>query len=84
MVVKIHGPNLLDQSKGQFRVHTSDCRDNDRVAGSDYPWSIDVSSKYDVVVAVYGDILDEDSDSYESCRDDIYFEPCCSDLPEED
>ena len=30
MKLTIHGPNLIDQSKGDFHVHAAGCRDNHR------------------------------------------------------
>lgn len=80
----IHGPNLNDQSKGTFHVHTADCRDNDREVknnGSVDPWTIDADSIDDVVDHVYSDQFAEqpdrrEPDSYEHYVADFHFAPC--------
>lgn len=84
MKVKIHGPNLRDQSKGQFHVHEASCQDNGKVAymfGGDGGWEIEAESKADATEAVYECQLMEGA-NYASCRDDLYFMPCCDGLPE--
>lgn len=78
MQVTIHGPNLLDQSKGTFHIHTAACRDNDKEIarnGSEHPWTIEADDKHQVVEEVYGDQINEGA-SYDSCRQDIWFAPC--------
>jgi hypothetical protein len=62
MKLTIHGPNLYDQSKGSFHVHTAECRDNAREVrrnGSEHPWTIEAASVADAVLAVYSDHLGE-------------------------
>lgn len=79
MRVTIHGPNLLDQSKGQFHVHAEDCRDNEREImrnGSERPWTVEVATRRDAVYAIYADQISEGA-SYASCHSDLHFHPCC-------
>jgi hypothetical protein len=80
----IHGPNLNDQTKGTFHVHTADCRDNDREVknnGSVEPITIDAESIDDVVDYIYDDQFNEqpdrrEPDSYEHYVADFHFAPC--------
>jgi len=88
--VTIVGPNLRDQSKGGFHVHAAGCADlkhygrNGKFGGEVDEYStIDATSKKECVEFVYADHIDEGM-SYESGRDDLYFMPCCRDLPEYD
>jgi len=89
MRVTIHGPNLHDQSKGDFRVHTADCRDNKwerRVNGSYDPLTIDATSRLDVAEFMYSDHMAEHTDDSpwakpESYLPEFHFAPCCDDLP---
>jgi len=89
MRVTIHGPNLNDQSKGTFRVHTAACRDNKwerRCNGSYDPWTLDLASRLDVCEAIYSDHMGEHGDDSpyskpEAYLDDFHFAPCCDDLP---
>lgn len=89
MKVTIHGPNLRDQSKGTFHVHTAECRDNRKEVtynASESPWTIDADSVIDVVEAVYSDHMSEHPagdkwstpDPYVS---DFHFAPCVKELP---
>jgi hypothetical protein len=91
MNVTIHGPNLNDQSKGQFHVHTASCRDNRKEVvrnGSEYPITIDVDSVQDVVECMYSDIIAEhvaDGDNgiycnWETYIPEFHFAPCTNDL----
>ena len=81
MQLTIHGPNLIDQSKGTFHVHTAACRDNQREVrtnGSEDPWTVDVESVQEVVEAVYSDHMDEHPAgdpwaSWEPYRSDFHF-----------
>ena len=91
MKVTIHGPNLNDQSKGQFHVHTPDCGDNrnygprGRFGGEDNGWTIEVESARDVSAAIYADHLSDyglDTDDPEGQQmldewlADFWFAPC--------
>jgi DNA polymerase IIIc chi subunit len=91
MQVTIHGPNLNDQSKGTFHVHTAACRDNRKEVvynGSELPWTIEAASVIEVVEAVYADQMAEhqpgekwaDPENYVS---DFHFAPCTAALPHE-
>lgn len=83
MKVTIHGPNLHDQSKGDFRVHTEACRDNQkeiRYNGSEGPWTIDADSEQDVAEALYADHIAEGSTTLEGALGSIYFAPCVREL----
>ena len=80
--VAVIGPNLYDQSKGQFHVHTAECRDGKN--GRKYPLQnrheLEVDSKLDVALDIY-DWMDDDE-----VRDEVgefYFHACVSDLPDE-
>jgi len=84
MRVTIHGPNLNDQSKGSFRVHTAACRDNKwerRVNGSWDPLTFDVASRLDAVEVIYCDVMDERDQTADDYLHDFHFAPCCDDLP---
>lgn len=96
VAVMVHGPNLRDQSKGQFHVHTIECKDNAkeiRNNGSEYPMKIEVESRLDVVEDVYHDQLNEQPDddngpnreaTKRSWLDgEFHFAPCCKSLPTE-
>ena len=89
--VAIIGPNLYDQSKGQFHVHSETCRDglNPRKYPLAYRWvEQQVSSVWDVLVLVYGDIAcdstEPDSPEWEAyieqTRSEFHFHGCVSDL----
>jgi hypothetical protein len=88
--VLIHGPNLTDQSKGQFHVHHADCGDNHkygfdgRLGGEDAGMPVEVSTREAVVRYVYEDQMAENPDHpFDVYRDDFHFAPCVRDLPEE-
>jgi hypothetical protein len=86
--VTIIGPNLRDQSKGSFHVHASGCADIAKTARrdpayADASWTIEASTRDDVVLEVYSDMIeDNDRDPIEDYRDDLYFFPCCTQLPQ--
>ena len=99
MKVTIQGPNLRDQSRGQFHVHSMTCADNRRYGpdkqygGEEGAWSIEVKSKMDVSQDVYCDVLSDQGLTPEdpegrailrSWLSDFWFAPCCADLPEGD
>ena len=85
MRVTICGPNLRDQSKGQFHVHAEGCADLRRGAIREpeyrHGWTIDATSREQVADEVYADIIDENpgttAGDYVS---DFHFFPCCADL----
>lgn len=85
MKLKIHGPNLNDQTKGTFHVHTAGCRDNKwevTANGSDHPMAIDADTIEDVVEYIYSDHIAEGSMKLDaSAIADFHFAPCVKDLP---
>jgi hypothetical protein len=89
MRVSIIGPNLRDQSKGQFHVHAEGCADIKRMVRREpeyaYPDTFEVTTKMEAVTEVYdpGDFeWDPDDESLAACYlDDLHFFPCCDGLP---
>jgi hypothetical protein len=88
MEVLIHGPNLNEQSKGQFHVHRDGCADNyhygpyKRFGGEEYPMTVSVSCRLDVEDYIYGpDAGDFDLPHPGAWLDEFHFAPCCSNLP---
>lgn len=90
MRLKIHGPNLQDQTKGDFVAHAADCKDNSKVKylfgsdqeGQNAAWEIEADTVREVVEAVYEDfIFHNDKDPWMSFVSDIHFAPCCDGLP---
>jgi hypothetical protein len=92
MKVAIIGPNLYDQTKGSFHVHTASCRDGKN--GRKYPLAYrhedEVVSRFDVADSVYSDHAgdygyrpgDVEYDDYiADTVSDFYFHGCVSDLP---
>lgn len=85
MRVTICGPNLRDQSKGQFHVHAAGCADlvkhAKREPEYDNGWTVEADTQRDVVFEVYADQMDENPVApYEAFASDLYFFPCV-DLP---
>lgn len=92
MRVAIAGPNLRDQSKGTFHVHSADCADLKRTNKEpEYAdaWVIDASGYRDVTFAVYADHIAENfwetedidkltDDEISSYINDFYYFPCCA------
>lgn len=86
MLVSIIGPNLRDQSQGEFHVHAAGCRDIARMAHRDpeflNPWTIDADSTDDVVLALYGpdagdfDLDPDDPDDIAAYAASFHFAPC--------
>jgi hypothetical protein len=89
MKVRILGPNLYDQTKGQFHVHSKDCGDAKHYGpgrkyggDADYGWVVDVDSRVEVVECVYSHQLDENPEvKPEDWLYDFHFAPCVKDLP---
>lgn len=90
MKVAIIGPNLADQSKGQYHVHDADCRDigkirmlgRARVAQEDI-WEIEADSKEEVAEAVYEDIMNENEGELAKASayvSEFHFAPCTKGL----
>lgn len=83
--VIIVGPNLIDQSKGQFVVHREGCADLKRGVGRafhqidlDHAMPIEAKTYEDVAEFIYSDHMDENEDlTLEACVADFHFLPCC-------
>lgn len=78
--VTIVGPNLRDQSRGDFHVHAAGCADLARdpnLRREDQSWTIDAASRFGVAEAIYEDIIAENPGS--SAADyvgTLHFAPC--------
>lgn len=91
MKVTIQGPNLRDQTRGEFHVHTADCADNAKYGpgmpkgGEAYPMTIDAASRLTVEAFVY-DFAPAESPGYTlgDWQDEFYFAPCTAGLPDSD
>ncbi len=90
MRVTVHGPNLRDQSKGQFHVHAADCADNRRYGygtalGGEPAWTFDAPSRRAIVLDIYDEAVDENGNTADDWRqyDDLWLAPCVK-LPDED
>lgn len=79
MNVTIIGPNLKDQSKGEFHVHAAGCSDIARRYQGEQQSDLEADSRM-AIVEDWFDFLDDPSEA----RDDFYFAPCTQALPEED
>lgn len=87
VMVSVFGPNLRDQSKGQFHVHAVGCADIARTERRDPayadPMTIEITCKDDAVLDVYSDFIEHnDCEPIEGYRSDLYFFPCCGNLPQ--
>jgi hypothetical protein len=89
MKLTVHGPNLKDQSRGDFEVHAADCADNARV---EYlfgkPTAADLANEtaeyataIELAETIYADHIDEGSTTAENELSSFHFAPCCADLP---
>jgi hypothetical protein len=86
MNVIVCGPNLIDQSKGQFHVHTAGCADLTRSNEPSYysGWPIEAQSKVEVVEWIYEDIIAENPGhkaTDHAYMSDVHFFPCTAELP---
>lgn len=84
MKVSIHGPNLADQSQGQFIVHAADSPDNATVKhfGGERvdPFTFDAVSREQCALAIYEDQIESGECDFETALADIHFGPSCDDL----
>lgn len=90
MRVTICGPNLQDQSKGQFHIHAAGCADLKRHAHREpeyrHGWTISAASQLDVAAEVYSDIMaehegaDDGLDKPEAYVSEFHFFPCTKEL----
>jgi hypothetical protein len=79
------GPNLADQSKGQFHVHATGCADVAKYVRQGHrPWSVVASSRTEVAEDVFGEVVMDregepgfDFDEAIAAElGEIYFLPC--------
>lgn len=84
MKVSIHGPNLEDQSRGQYVVHAADSPDNSSVRhfGGERvdPFTFDAVSREQCALAVYEDQIEGGECDMETALADIHFGPSCNEL----
>lgn len=80
MKLAIYGPNLIDQTKGQFVVHAAgcaDCKKLDRQVSPDSPKHLEEhADALSVSRSIYADMIDEGSMAAEDGLADIWFAPC--------
>lgn len=77
--VTIVGPNLRDQSRGEFHVHATGCADLKRdpnLRREDQSWTVDAASKLGVVDAIFEDIIDENKGHASDYLSQVHFAPC--------
>lgn len=83
MRVVVIGPNLVDQSKGQFHVHKEGCNDTKKYRGQPLDYVIDVETRKDIVLDIYPpNEFDYNEDTEWMNMDDMYLAPCVN-LPQE-
>lgn len=91
--VVICGPNLNNQAKGQFHVHTADCADLDKMKRREPAYrpenrmALVADSRQEIVEWLYDDHMNEEARERGSEPDwreydDIYLFPCLKDLPD--
>jgi len=84
MRVTICGPNLNDQSKGQFHIHAEGCADLTRKLSREpeyrYGWTIDADTRDQVGDEIYADHIEEGSMNPGEGTSDCNFFPCCAAL----
>jgi hypothetical protein len=91
--VAVIGPNLWDQSKGLFHIHSASCRDglNPRKYPQSERHEVEISSQFDVLEFIYADHAGDDghepgSEGYinylKDCGSDFYFHNCVN-VPED-
>lgn len=81
--VEIVGPNLNDQSTGDFHVHAASCRELDfpeyhgvREQRGDFRWIIEAESQQEIVEDIFSDILAENDYGWEVEEGGVHFFPC--------
>lgn len=78
MLVTVVGPNLRDQSKGDFHVHEASCGDLKRdpnMKNAEH-YTLNALSREDVSTIIYSDF-----ENPESFVDTFHFAPCTKELP---
>lgn len=87
MRIAVAGPNLTDQSHGQFVVHRAGCADVARRARRDPAyadaWLICAPTRRATVQAIYGDQIAESDGDWRAYLCEVHFAPCCASLPTE-
>ena len=74
-LLTIFGPNLRDQSKGDFVVHAADCADCAKLRAEQ--WSRGEYTSQDAVLRdLYSDHIAEGSCTIEDARGSVHFAPC--------
>jgi hypothetical protein len=89
MLLTVHGPNLKDQSRGDFEVHAADCSDNARVeylfgkpSAKDLAnESAEYATAIELAETIYADHIAEGSTTAEDELSSFHFAPCCAALP---
>lgn len=88
MRVVIVGPNLYDQSRGQFHVHAEGCADLQRdpdmreSIATQGGITLDAGTRLDVEESIYGpEAGDFDRPHRGAWLDEFHFAPCCKELP---
>ena len=76
--VTVIGPNLADQSKGQFHVHEYTCSDIGKYKVEEQ-FTIHAATRIDVVAETYDFLAD---DELAGALDEFHFAPCVT-LPKE-
>lgn len=80
MMITVFGPNLRDQSKGEFHVHDSECGDCRRYGpgkemGGEEGLTLLVLSRGEVVRYLYADQIAEGANPMD-CYRLVHFAPC--------
>jgi hypothetical protein len=94
MDVVICGPNLVNQTKGQFHVHTAECGDLDKMKRREPAYrpenrmAIEADSRQEIVEWLYDDHMTEEERDRGTTPDwreydDIYLFPCLKALPDQ-
>lgn len=75
MKIKIFGPNLVDQSKGDFVVHAADCADCNKLKHEN-SYLEEHDSELSVSESIFIDMIEEGSMTAEDGLCEIHFCPC--------
>lgn len=88
MKVYVVGPNLNDQSKGQFHVHAAGCADLKRMARCDGAYReelthepVDLETQEAVARHVYDNGIMEEGETGLDYLSEFHFFPCCERMP---
>lgn len=85
--VAVCGPNLRDQSRGQFHIHAVGCADLNRTRREpeyEHAWTVEVNTRKDIVLAIYEpEDFEYDADSEWQNFDDMFVFPCVKGLVDE-